>query len=285
MDNVTADTSFVTTEEPDEEAPYEEELDGYIYTNSLVDGEGDFEETEMVEMKPDMAYQQQPLVGYGHHSTSYNHYHYPFRRGKQHQPQDYRPHKRYATANGNDSYEWIAKTLRRVDSQYHAEYLTNFVANKVQDHRLADLLPSDWKELIPAIGPRNEFVRLWKKQYAGDSAQRHHGEYDYDDMAASTAPDSEIYSEYTSEQYTEDMDGTSHTESAYLHHHHNHLGKMTASSHLRPHDMNHNHSSSQKQGKHSLAYRHNNDRHPETAKVDSMDHDHNHYDEDFDDNN
>ena len=264
-------------DEADEE-PFEEEYN--IYTNSLMDGEGDFEETELVEMQPKYHH---VATGYGSRGYQHGSHGYPFRRGKPHRDDHHRPHKRHANQH---SYEWIAKTLRRVDSQYvsgtpllpspcalrdvpplllflhrfHEVYLENFVANKVQDHRLQDLLPrfcavyialeivsvgafvrlpsggwtrclhSDWRELIPKIGPRNEFIRVWRAQWDGNSARRHNGEYDYDDMAGSTAPDSELYSEYT-----EDVDGTSHTESGYY------LKKMAAPTRDHKQDNNYVH--------------------------------------------
>ncbi len=62
----------------------------------------------------------------------------------------------------NNGYKWIKQTLTKVDSQYYDEYLENFEKHKVKDHRLGDLTSEDWKELIPAIGPRNDFKRIWK---------------------------------------------------------------------------------------------------------------------------
>ena len=103
-------------------------------------------------------------------------------------------------------YDWIRKTLNRVDSQYGDEYLVNFEKHKVQDDRLGDLLPEDWKELIPAIGPRNDFKRLWrlKLQNSNYGAYGPSGEFDYDDETT-TVPDSEMNgSEYT-EQTQDDV--------------------------------------------------------------------------------
>ena len=112
-----------------------------------------------------------------------------------------------------EGYDWIRRTLARVDSQYGDEYLANFEKHKVQDDRLGDLLPEDWKELIPAIGPRNDFKRLWRMKHQNQnrktkygvagymSANIHNGEFDYDDETT-TVPDSEMNgSEYTEETH------------------------------------------------------------------------------------
>ena len=70
----------------------------------------------------------------------------------------------------------------------------------MQDNRLGDLLPDDWgrKELIPAIGPRNAFKRIWRSGL--DSYYFEDGEFEYDDDAATA------YTEDGQSVYTEDVD-------------------------------------------------------------------------------
>eukprot|EP01083_Nonionella_stella_P313256 1123713_1 len=124
--------------EMDKEEPYEQELDGYgvgLYTTPIVRNYGPYRKnTENTE-------------GYESDNSDNTDF--------------------YNSYNGQRmkkrGYEWIKRTLTRVDSQNYDEYVKNFERHKVADTRLGDLLPEDWKELIPVIGPRNEFKRLWAK--------------------------------------------------------------------------------------------------------------------------
>ncbi len=59
-----------------------------------------------------------------------------------------------------DGYEWIRDALLNIDDEEWRKYLKNFKKNKVTESRLSDLKRSDMKELIPPIGPRNEFEKL-----------------------------------------------------------------------------------------------------------------------------
>eukprot|EP01083_Nonionella_stella_P225474 801586_1 len=59
------------------------------------------------------------------------------------------------------SYEWIRDTLQHVDIEGPEHHMANFVRHQVTDERLDDLSREDWKELIPLIGPRNAFKRLF----------------------------------------------------------------------------------------------------------------------------
>ena len=102
-------------------------------------------------------------------------------------------------------YKWIEQTLQRVDSQRCTAYLNNFKQHKVEDNRLAELNGEDLKELIPQIGPRNDFKRLYQMRYAHHGANEH--KFEYDAETITTIGDSvytddmpnDLQSEYTSE--------------------------------------------------------------------------------------
>jgi len=124
-------------------------------------------------------------------------------------------------------YEWIRKTLKRVDIINHAEYFMNFQTHKVEDDRLGDLLDEDWKELIPAIGPRNDFKRLWRMKFG----EKHLFEYQfqYDPETTTVSNRSELQSDYTDDipqhlQHEllhhlsdESTDNSDHAKPAFLH--------------------------------------------------------------------
>ena len=74
---------------------------------------------------------------------------------------------------GSGDYEWIEGSLKVCDDIEWRKYLQNFKDNKVSDHRLGQLSDNDWKDLIPKIGPRNEFKALWM-QWKRQRAQSHH---------------------------------------------------------------------------------------------------------------
>eukprot|EP01083_Nonionella_stella_P128921 390767_1 len=104
----------------------------------------------------------------------------------------------HAAVDQGNRYDWIRQTLQRVDSQNHDRYLNNFERHRVEDDRLGDLLPDDWKELIPAIGPRNDFKRLWKMR--DKTKQSNHAKgYGEDEHDAETET-------LKSTEYTEDTD-------------------------------------------------------------------------------
>jgi len=58
-------------------------------------------------------------------------------------------------------YEWIKATLMRCDPAGWSRYYLAFQTHKVDEMRLNKLNDNDWKELIPAIGPRNDFKEMW----------------------------------------------------------------------------------------------------------------------------
>merc|ERR1712129_510852 len=64
---------------------------------------------------------------------------------------------------GQDEFKQIEECLKLCDNIEWEEYLQNFKANKVNDKRVNKLQAHDWKELLPAIGVRNEFMELWQK--------------------------------------------------------------------------------------------------------------------------
>ena len=74
---------------------------------------------------------------------------------------------------GSGDYEWIEQSLKVCDDIEWRKYLKNFKDNKVSDHRLGQLNENDWKDLIPKIGPRNEFKALWM-QWQRQRAQSMH---------------------------------------------------------------------------------------------------------------
>ncbi len=67
------------------------------------------------------------------------------------------------------SYEWIKSALKCCDENGWEQYFANFKQHKVSENRLDKLDDIDWRELIPAIGPRNDFKELWSiKQITAD---------------------------------------------------------------------------------------------------------------------
>jgi len=75
----------------------------------------------------------------------------------------------YADTNGDNSdndvtnkYYWIKRTLRQCDVNGWEKYYDNFKNHKVDETRLTKLDDGDWRELIPAIGPRNDFKEAWE---------------------------------------------------------------------------------------------------------------------------
>ena len=70
------------------------------------------------------------------------------------------------TSNNNmgDGYQWIKCALMEIDGDDWRLYVSNFRKNKVTENRLRDLKGSDLKELIPKIGPRNEFEKLLRQR-------------------------------------------------------------------------------------------------------------------------
>eukprot|EP01083_Nonionella_stella_P062817 163309_1 len=78
----------------------------------------------------------------------------------------------YATdVDGNDGYTWITKAMMQIDTQDWRLYVENFQRNKVNESRLCDLKRSDLKELIPKIGPRNEFERLLREKLGTEPSE------------------------------------------------------------------------------------------------------------------
>merc|ERR1719461_2174467 len=64
---------------------------------------------------------------------------------------------------GANAYNLIEQCLKLCDNIDWEEHLQNFKDNKVCDKRVRGLSAHDWKELLPAIGVRNEFIELWNK--------------------------------------------------------------------------------------------------------------------------
>ena len=68
------------------------------------------------------------------------------------------------THAGIDGYGWVKAALMEIDSDDWRTYVSNFKKNKVTENRLKDLKGSDLRELIPKIGPRNEFEKLLRQR-------------------------------------------------------------------------------------------------------------------------
>ena len=56
-------------------------------------------------------------------------------------------------------FKWIEETLQKCDGQEWQKYLYNFKKHKVTESRLYSLSDKDWRELIPEIGIRNDFIQ------------------------------------------------------------------------------------------------------------------------------
>ena len=59
-----------------------------------------------------------------------------------------------------DEYEWIEMAFRQIDEKDWIIYLNRFKKNKVNIHRLNNLVDEDWRELLPEIGIRRDFRNL-----------------------------------------------------------------------------------------------------------------------------
>lgn len=77
---------------------------------------------------------------------------------------DTQPIQLEQTHAGIDGYGWVKAALMEIDSDDWRTYVSNFKKNKVTENRLKDLKGSDLRELIPKIGPRNEFEKLLRQR-------------------------------------------------------------------------------------------------------------------------
>eukprot|EP01083_Nonionella_stella_P064790 169187_1 len=72
-----------------------------------------------------------------------------------------------------DEYFWIETALKTIDGRDWTMYLNRFKQNKVTTQRLNTLIEEDFKELLPEIGVRRDFINLIKQNA---STQQHYHE-------------------------------------------------------------------------------------------------------------